>query len=241
MAEFSILLATAAVLGVVHTLLGPDHYLPFVAMARARGWSRAKTLRVTLGCGLGHVLGSVVLGAVGIGLGMGVARLEAIESARGELAAWLLIGFGLAYAGWGLWRALRSQPHAHLHVHAAQGRVIVHSHPHAHTGPHAHPHGQADAFTPWVLFTILVFGPCEPLIPLLLYPAASRGSGTGWLEAAGVAAVFGVATLATMAVAVLAVQAGLRWIHTGGLERYAHATAGATIAACGLTLRFLGL
>ena len=30
------LLATAVVIGTVHTALGPDHYLPFVAMATAR-------------------------------------------------------------------------------------------------------------------------------------------------------------------------------------------------------------
>ena len=31
----------AAALGVVHTLLGPDHYLPFIFLSRARGWSAA--------------------------------------------------------------------------------------------------------------------------------------------------------------------------------------------------------
>ena len=241
MSELLVLLGTAAALGVVHTLLGPDHYLPFVAMARARNWSRARTLQVTLGCGLGHVLGSVVLGAVGIGLGVGLARLEAIESARAELAAWLLIGFGLAYAAWGVWRALRYRPHSHLHLHAEQGRLIVHAHPHTHTGPHAHPHGEPEQLTPWVLFTIFVFGPCEPLIPLLLYPAASHSLGTGWLGVAMVAAVFALATLATMAAAVLVVQAGIARIPFGSLDRYTHALAGATLAACGLALRFLGL
>ena len=28
--------------------------------------------------------------------------------------------------------------------------------------------------TPWVLFLIFVFGPCEPLIPLVMYPAAKH-------------------------------------------------------------------
>ena len=28
--------------------------------------------------------------------------------------------------------------------------------------------------TPWVLFLIFVFGPCEPLIPLVMYPAAKN-------------------------------------------------------------------
>jgi len=37
--EFVALCATAAGVGVIHTLLGPDHYLPFAAMARAGDWS----------------------------------------------------------------------------------------------------------------------------------------------------------------------------------------------------------
>ncbi len=51
----SVLLWTAASLGLLHTLLGPDHYLPFAMMARAGRWSRAKTAFITLACGLGHV------------------------------------------------------------------------------------------------------------------------------------------------------------------------------------------
>ena len=37
--ETTVLALTAAAIAFVHTLLGPDHYLPFVAMAKARGWS----------------------------------------------------------------------------------------------------------------------------------------------------------------------------------------------------------
>lgn len=235
MGELALVLGTAAALGVGHTLLGPDHYLPFVAMARAGGWSRARTLWVTLGCGLGHVGGSVVLGAVGIGLGVGVARLEAIELARGELAAWLLIGFGLAYATWGLWRALRNRPHSHLHMHPAEDGVILHAHPHTHAGPHSHPHGNPNRLTPWVLFTILVFGPCEPLIPLLMVPAAQASL----VGVTLVAAVFAAATLATMAAVVLAAQAGMARLPFGTLERYVHALAGSTLAACGVAIRLL--
>lgn len=242
MRELWLLAATAAGVGVVHTLLGPDHYVPFVAMARAGGWSRVKTLWVTLTCGLGHVLGSVLLGTVGIGLGVGVSRLEAVESARGALAAWLLIGFGLAYAAWGLWRALRNRPHIHLHAHlppagAEQGRLVIHAHPHTHTGPHSHPHGNPNQTTPWILFTIFIFGPCEPLIPLLMVPAAQLS----WAGVAWVTAVFAAATLATMAVAVLVAQAGVARIPFGTLERYVDALAGGTIAGCGLAIRFLGL
>lgn len=100
--EANILLVTAASIGFVHTILGPDHYLVFVAMAKARGWSIAKTLRITAICGIGHVLSSVAIGAVGILLGAELTRLVAIEGGRGSLAGWALLAFGLVYLAWGI-------------------------------------------------------------------------------------------------------------------------------------------
>jgi nickel/cobalt exporter len=85
--ELSLLLITAASLGFIHTVFGPDHYLPFVVMSKSGKWSTIKTSIITVLCGLGHVLSSVVLGFIGIALGTAVAKLEAIESIRGELAA----------------------------------------------------------------------------------------------------------------------------------------------------------
>ena len=96
--SLTILLMTAMSIGFVHTLIGVDHALPFVALSRARGWKLPKTLGVTALCGLGHVLSSVILGCVGLGLGVAIERLEWIEGFRGELTAYLMIGFGLAYA-----------------------------------------------------------------------------------------------------------------------------------------------
>jgi len=82
--EISILLAAAATIGLVHTVLGPDHYIPFIVMARAGQWSLKKTMLVTALCGVGHVLSSVVLGAVGIGLGVAISQLEVLEAVRGR-------------------------------------------------------------------------------------------------------------------------------------------------------------
>ncbi len=133
--EIGILITTAATIGFLHTLLGPDHYLPFIVMARARQWSRVKTIWITAACGLGHVGSSVVLGFVGVLLGIGVNRLVDLESARGGLAAWVLIGFGLAYMLWGIRKAIRNRPHSHLHPHL-DGSVHVHTHTHG--SEHAH-------------------------------------------------------------------------------------------------------
>ncbi len=52
-AELCILATTAFSVGVLHTVLGPDHYIPFVAMARTNNWSAKKTASITTLCGLG--------------------------------------------------------------------------------------------------------------------------------------------------------------------------------------------
>ncbi len=225
----------AAFTGVVHTLMGPDHYVPFVAMARARNWSLSRTLSVTLACGVGHVLGSVLLGGVGIAVGLAVGGLHAFEAARAQIAAWLMLGFGLAYTVWGVRRAIRNKPHSHRHVHADG---TIHSHAHAHAGDHAHVHTDDDrkSITPWVLFTIFVFGACEPLIPQLMYPAA-QGS---WWALSVVVTVFALATLGTMAATVAISYLGLSRLSLQPLERYAHATAGLAVTTCGLAIK-LGL
>jgi nickel/cobalt transporter (NicO) family protein len=257
--EIWMLAATAAALGFVHTVIGPDHYLPFIVIGRARNWALRKTLLVSFLAGLGHILSSVVLGFVGIALGIAVARLEGVESARGEIAAWLLIGFGFAYFFWGMRRAWRGKAHTHPHLHDHEDAPAhphgpdqgvhdpahehVHQHAHAHThelAEHAHPHGEVPRkanLTPWVLFTIFVFGPCEPLIPLVMYPAA-RHSPAGVVL---VAAAFGLVTIATMLAIIAAASFGASFVRLGRLERYAHALAGAMIFVSGLSVRFLGL
>ncbi|MBL7071591.1 MAG: hypothetical protein ISS26_05425 [Candidatus Omnitrophica bacterium] len=52
--ELMALYITAASIGFFHTLLGPDHYLPFIVIGKARKWSLAKLSIVTFLCGLGH-------------------------------------------------------------------------------------------------------------------------------------------------------------------------------------------
>jgi len=231
-----VIVGTAASLGFVHTLIGPDHYLPFIVMSRARGWTLARTLVIAFVCGLGHVLSSIVLGLAGVALGVAVFKLENIESFRGGVAAWLLIGFGFAYFLWGLRRALRRRPHAHAHVHE-DGKE--HAHLHNHGSLHAHVHrrsGRAN-ITPWVLFTIFIFGPCEPLIPLIMYPAAKHNFG-GVLLVAG---VFGAVTVLTMLALIAAASWGAKFIRLGRSERYVHALAGAMIFLSGLSVQVLGL
>jgi ABC-type nickel/cobalt efflux system permease component RcnA len=234
--QILIIAGTAATLGLVHTVLGPDHYLPFIVISRARKWSLSKTLFISFLCGLGHVLSSVVLGFLGIALGIAVFRLENIESFRGGAAAWLLIGFGFAYFIWGLHRAIKNKPHKHLHFHSDGEK---HEHVHSHESEHSHVHDEKKKanVTPWILFTIFVFGPCEPLIPLVMYPAAKQNIGGVVL----VTLAFGLTTIVTMLTIIAVSSWGMKFVKLGKLERYVHAIAGAMIFISGLSVQFLGL
>lgn len=233
--NYATLLGTAATIGFLHTILGPDHYLPFIVMSKSKQWSMARTAFITMVSGVGHVAGSIILGLIGVSLGLALNRLESIESIRGDLAAWLLIIFGLGYMAWGILFAIRNKPHSHTHLHDGE----EHDHHHEHLADHGHVHEVKGRklFSPWALFIIFVFGPCEALIPLLMYPAA-EGSISGVLS---VAALFALTTIATMLAAVLIGSYGLALVPTRRLERYTHAAAGATILLCGLSIQFLGL
>ena len=55
-AEVSLLVFTAFSVGFLHTILGPDHYIPFVAMSRSNKWTARKTALITALCGVGMLL-----------------------------------------------------------------------------------------------------------------------------------------------------------------------------------------
>lgn len=231
-----LLILTAASIGFVHTLIGPDHYIPFIAMSKAGNWSKAKTIWITFIAGLGHVLSSIILGIIGIALGVAVSSLEIIESFRGEIAAWLLITFGLIYFAWGIRYAYKRKSHLHFHLHEDG---TYHSHYHKHHDEHAHIHEtkKLNSITPWIIFTIFLFGPCEPLIPLLMFPAVNHSITTLVL----VTLTFAVTTIGTMLLVVVTSLYGLKYVSFNKAEKYSHAFAGGLILICGLSIKFLGM
>ena len=234
--DLTVLTVTAASIGFFHTLLGPDHYLPFIVMAKSGAWSLRKTAMVTVLCGMGHVLSSVVLGILGVALGVAVTKLETLEAVRGNLAAWALIAFGLVYFIWGVRNAIRNKPHTHIHHHE-EGESHAHIHVHHDDHLHAHVKEGKKNFSPWVLFVIFILGPCEPLIPLLMYPAAK----SSYFDLTVVTLVFAVVTISTMLMIVLVSTFGINLLPMEKMERYSHALAGAAILLSGLAIQFLGL
>jgi nickel/cobalt transporter (NicO) family protein len=233
--SIALLSATAVTIGFVHTILGPDHYLPFIVLSEAKKWNIRKTMLITLACGLGHVLSSVVLGLIGIGVGISLKKVVAVESFRGNIAAWLFIAFGFVYLVISIRNLVRKKKHTHSHFHLGGEK---HSHVHDHTHEHTHIH-ETDVVhtTPWILFLIFVFGPCEPLIPILMYPAAQNNIPGTIL----VSALFSIVTIATMMSIVLAFKLGFSRINLKPVEKYSHVIAGSMILLSGMAIQFLGL
>ena len=233
--SIALLSFTAISIGFIHTLLGPDHYLPFIVLSQAKKWSLRKTMIITFFCGIGHVLSSVILGFIGIAVGISVTRLISVESYRGNIAAWLFIAFGLVYMIISIRNLIKKKKHSHSHFHYNEGE---HLHEHDHHNTHSHIHTE-EVFktTPWVLFLIFVFGPCEPLIPLVMYPAAENN-----IQGVVIVTIlFSVTTITTMISIVLAFKLGMNKINLKPIEKYSHLIAGVMIFLSGLAIQFLGL
>jgi len=211
--NISLLLTTAASIGFIHTLAGPDHYLPFVAMSKTGNWSKIKTAYIVIIAGLLHVLSSIAIGFFGLMLGKSAEHLGIIESFRGDIAAWLLFIFGAGYLIWAIIR------------------IIIH-------GAHSHSNlSNKQKFSYWMLFAVFVFGPCEPLIPILMYPAAEHN----YLTVALVSTVFAMVTIGTMLVITFSLLSGIKFIKFTFIEKYNHVIAGLILMMCGAAILFLGL
>jgi hypothetical protein len=211
---FWALALTAATVGALHSI-APDHWVPFMAVSRARGWSAARTAKVTLLCGFGHVTVSVVLGLLALSLGQEV--LEAFGARLESVAGILLIGFGLVYGLWGLRRAVAAKLHGHAHAHF----------------DHVHDPSRATVLGLFLLFSA---DPCVRLIPIMLAAAP-----LGWPRVVALIATYELATLGAMVGLVLSARAGVvRGLEAPWLDRHGDALAGGLIVATGLVVAALG-
>jgi hypothetical protein len=210
---FATLAMAAITVGSLHSL-APDHWVPIAAVARARSWSRARAARVALLCGLGHVTVSVLLGLLALMFG---ARLfESLGEKMESVAGLLLIGFGLAYAIWGLRHSLAHRLHGHHHHH------------------YDHVHDASRAST-WSLFLIYCADPCVAVIPILFAAAPLSG-----IETASVVVAYEAATVGAMVALVAVAHSGARLFRGKWIERYGDSTAGGLIAATGIMVAILG-
>lgn len=93
-AVFWTVAAGGFVAALLHAAL-PTHWLPFVLVGRAQGWTGRKTLAVTALAGSGHIVATVALAVLLTGAGM--ALEERYGPVLHRAAGVVLIGFGLLY------------------------------------------------------------------------------------------------------------------------------------------------
>ena len=211
-----ILSSSALALGAFHTVAGPDHYLPFVALSQTRKWGTAKTLWIVTVCGLGHVLGTILLAGLFIYLGYTADDFKFFESQRGSIASWVLFTAGIVYTIWAVYHLLMNKAKAHSHDKLLGDKK--------------------KSVTFWWLFIIFVLGPCEYMIGIL-YAA----SGHGTISLVWVSILFALATISTMIVMTLLMLKGINLVKFHKLEKYQHVLAGFTLVLCGAGIIFLGL
>jgi len=228
----NLIIITTILTAFFHTLFGPDHYVPFAVLAKAKKWSIMKTTWITTLCGIAHVGSSFLLAMIVLFLGVNLGRFQIFQSYHGNISAIALTAFGIIYFLWGIRHAFRSKQHNHYHYHLDES----HSHIHNHKGDHLHLPEKKD-LSLWIFFIIFIFGPCEPLIPLLLYV----GSKYSFLSFVFTASIFSIITIASMLALIIAILLGLQQIPFKKFDKYSHAIAGATIALCGFAILTLGL
>lgn len=227
--ELYYLIIAAISISFIHTLTGPDHYLPFIALSKANNWTVSKTIFWTVVCGIGHVGSSVVLGLGGVAIGWSLGRINAFESMRGGLAGWLMLAIGGVYLIYAFVQLRNNKRHKHFDVQGDEMYVYEHKH-----GEIVLP-TERKKVTPWVMFIVFLLGPCEPLIPLLSFPAAKH-SLTGITI---LISLFTLFTLLTMVTIVLLGYYGIGFFKTDRLERYVHLLAATTVIICGVGVVFL--
>lgn len=204
----NILLFSTVTVGILHAF-APDHWLPFVMLGRAQQWSRWKLTSITILAGIGHVGSSLIIGAVGVLLGVAADKVNLFETNRSNVASLLLIGFGLAYMVWGIKNWGRK------HTHQLETAKIV---------------------SYWTLFALVIFGPCEPLIPLIF-----AGYAYGWLTVIGVFVVFGLSTIIMMLAQVHLATVGVSMLRWHWFEHASDVIAGSVIVLTGVVIRVMGI
>lgn len=178
------LTATGFSIAALHAAI-PTHWLPFVLIGRARGWSRRRTLAAVALAGGGHILATTALGVALARFGWELN--ERFEAAFHGIVAALLIGLGA-------WLAFRA-PHGRACGHCAGQRLIPEP---------------TDRAALWGLFLTLTLSPCELFLPVYLTAAPYGWPGIAWLSAVlGIGALTGMLTLTWLT---LHSAARVRWL-----------------------------
>ncbi|MCF7689535.1 MAG: hypothetical protein K9M98_16120 [Cephaloticoccus sp.] len=215
----------------------PTHWLPFVLVGRARGWSHTRTMSVALFAGLGHVGLTTVLGLLIAWLGF---QLDAeIGHAFTPLAGGVLVAVGVYY----LWRQLRGGGICHHAMPGSHHHADEHCAEEAKEGSHWE-HELRDSQLASVssgdwaaisgLFLMLTLSPCEGFLPVYLSAVQF-----GWMGFVVLSLILAVATLAGMTVFTWLALIGFEKLKLRYFERWEAGLLGSIFIMLGLMLLLL--
>jgi len=222
----SLIVISGLIAGAAHVVTGPDHLAavaPMVAEKPEQGFI------LGLRWGIGHGLGVVLLGGLGI-LIKGMIEVALISQYSEALVGWLLIAIGV----WTLWRSRRLVVHAHQHEHEdthdhTHEKPSYHSHVHVHSeNEHQNKivfgmgilHGAAGTGHLMGVLPSLVLSQLEASLYLLTYFGAAVISmaGFGWLMSKIVSKTNSIQVW-VRGFAFIAIMIGGYWIwSSGGIE-----------------------
>ena len=232
----NILFFVAVILGMVHIVLRSDYYNPFITISRTKKWSFSKTMGIVLLCGIGHVIGSIVLSAVAVVPAVVASRLNYFVPMRDSIAAYFLILFGLFYVFYGIRSAYRSKPHKHLHLNP-DGTYFTHTHVHKKENTQFDKIAEKKNLTIWSLIITFAFIPCESLMAILVYPAVKKY----YMLVLVAIAFFSVISIVTMLIMTGLVMQKGRYIRFKRIGIFYHLILGSIILFYGISIKFLGV
>ena len=187
----------------------PTHWLPFVLVAKAREWSRAKTLAVAVFAGLGHVALTTLLGLVIAWFGF------QLDEKLGRTFPWIAGGVLMLMGVYYFWRQASGRGICHHAVpggrhHATEqcGHEIESSHlEHELKDSELVSTRRSDWAAIGGLFLMLTLSPCEGFLPVYL-----SGVKFGWHGFAVLSVILAVGALAGMLL--------FTWLALVGLDRF---------------------
>jgi len=200
----------AAGLGValVHVAI-PTHWLPFVLVGRAQGWTLRKVLGAATAAAVGHILTTSAVGVLILLAGRFMEQW--LQGLLHYAAAALLFGFGVFY----LMRAFQRR----MALAGVTDETLV------------APPRVGDGAAWWGVVAALALSPGEVLLSFYL-----TGDSHGWPGLALLSAMFLAGTLAGMIALISLTWAGMAHFRMERLARYESAVLGAVLVALGVAV-----
>lgn len=229
------LAATGFTVAFLHAAL-PTHWLPFVLVARARGWRERKTMGVALAAGLGHVALTSLLGLVVALLGF------ALDEHFGQIFKWVAGGLLLAVGLYFAVQQFRGAGLRHHHVpgshhHASEQCGKEESESHLEHELRESP-VVTDKSSDWAaisgLLVMLTLSPCEAFLPVYL-----SGVEFGWTGFFVLSGILAAGTLGGMTIFTWLTLRGLKRFDLKRFERYEAGMLATVFCGLGLMMMFI--